>query len=549
MGEYTRTYRYTGQENTSATRSVDFSKFQIVEGDTEHKVARVLGIAYVHWHTCTERQNWTLRGRLVLDDGTVFTSDETTEYISGDIVRFTNIFTELPTPEQFALIQKVQTLDTLDKITIGGYYSTLYWRATSTHPMMVYLAFSDIPEVQTSGIKSVNNITLDGKSAVKVAIDKLTERARHTVEWQLGDYRYISGAVDTEASYTPPLEWLNAVTDAKTGKGKVIVRTYPDDALEVQIGEDVEAEFTVTVPETMRPTVDVGWVTAKPYNAGQATGMTDYIQGYSCVQLEFDTSRITTMYGATIAGYSYTVQNTTVTADDHISKKLKLSGESTIVCTVTDSRGYTNNVALKQASLSINVLPYAEPKMSGVTVLRSENEGPPTNSTDGDEDGTYIYAIATANVTEAVGLKSLILMYREKGFTTYTSVALTSGQSCIVPNLLAGRTYEVVLTVTDNLSNSYSMNFLFAHKQLSFNVKDGGRAIGIGASAGDDDTLRLGWKVIFEEGFVSFVPVLPIGACVMLGSDKDPATEMGGAWTEINWGSAPAGVKLWKRTE
>jgi hypothetical protein len=80
-------------------------------------------------------------------------------------------------------------------------------------------------------------------------------------------------------------------------------------------------------------------------------------------------------------------------------------------------------------------------------------------------------------------------------------------------------------------------------------VKNGGKAIGIGTAPGDDNTLRVAWKVVLEEGLQSFVPVLPIGACVMLDSGKDPAEEMGGGWTEISWGNAPAGVKLWKRTK
>ena len=553
MGEYTRTYRFTGQTNVGSARTVDFSKFNIASGDTEHKVAKILGIQYVHWHTSTIPMSWELRGRLMLADGTTIVSDRVTNHISGNVVKFVNTFADPITPEQFAQLEKVQTLDNRDSISGSSYHKerVLYWRATSDHPMDLILTFSDIPDVQTSGIGSVNSITLNGSSAVKVSISKLSDRARHTVTWKLGSYSHTSGIVNTEASFVPPLEWLNAVTASKTGTGTVVLKTYADDdtALTQQIGEDVTASFTVTVPDSMRPTVSAGWASAAPYNAGQAAGLTDYIQGYSKVQLTFDPSRIATYYGAAIQSYSYTVQNTTVTAADHISGLLKASGISRIVLTVTDSRGFTNDTALDVAALDINVLPYAEPKMSDVTVLRSENSGPPTDGVNGDADGTYIYAAATAVVANGVGLKSLILMYREKGFTTFTTVALTSGQSSVIPGLLAGRTYEVVLTVTDRLSNSYSISYIFAHKQLTFNVKNGGKAAGFGAMPGDDNTLRFGWHLVLEQGLTSFVPLLPIGACVMLDSTLDPVAAMGGAWTEISWGNAPAGVKLWKRTQ
>ena len=79
--------------------------------------------------------------------------------------------------------------------------------------------------------------------------------------------------------------------------------------------------------------------------------------------------------------------------------------------------------------------------------------------------------------------------------------------------------------------------------------KNGGKAAGFGAMPGDDNTLRFGWHLVLEQGLTSFVPLLPIGACVMLDSTLDPTAAMGGAWTEISWGNAPAGVKLWKRTQ
>lgn len=551
MGEFTRRYRYTGQGNVSAARSVAFSKFK-VSGDKTSKFAKVVKIQYVHTHTSTTPYDWKLCGRLVLDDGTTFDSNFVTKRISGDTVTYTNTFETLPTPEQFARIKTVQTLNS--KKSTGQLFDgdpRLYWRANSSYPMDVILTFSDIPDVQPSGIKSVTSITLDGKSAVAVSINKLSERARHTVTWKLGSYSYTSGIVNESASYVPPIDWLRAVTTAKTGTGTVVVKTYADDDTELtqQIGDDVTATFKVTVPNSARPVVASGWASASPYNAGQAAGLSNYIQGYSKVKLAFDASKVTTYYGATIKSYSYTVQGNTVTASDLISGVLKTSGSSKIVCTVTDSRGMTNDVSLSVAALTINVLAYAEPKLNSVTVLRSENAGPPTNGTNGDAEGRYIYAKATAVTSSGVGLKSMVLMYREKGLGSYKTAQLASGTASVISGLLADRTYEVVLTVTDNLSNSYSQNFLFVRTQRCFNVKNGGKAIGIGAKAGDDNTVRVGWKVVFEEGFDSFVPIHPVGTCMMLDSGIDPVALMGGKWTEISWSYAPAGVKLWKRTE
>jgi hypothetical protein len=67
--------------------------------------------------------------------------------ISGNVVKFTNTFTDMPTAEQFAKLSLVQTLDSEDKTTSGGYYARLYWRANDTYPMELVVTFIEQPPV------------------------------------------------------------------------------------------------------------------------------------------------------------------------------------------------------------------------------------------------------------------------------------------------------------------------------------------------------------------------------------------------------------------
>lgn len=144
--EYTITYTYTGQSNTSGTRSVALSRF-VASGDTTRTIGQITSIQYVHYHTSTDSMSWNLRGRLVLNDGTTFVSDYVNHGISGSVVGYTNTFTELPTKEQFENLASVQTLDTQGKTTAGGYYAKLYWRATSSNPMRLIVKFIEEPPV------------------------------------------------------------------------------------------------------------------------------------------------------------------------------------------------------------------------------------------------------------------------------------------------------------------------------------------------------------------------------------------------------------------
>ena len=159
--EYTITYTFTGQDNTSGNRSVALSRFA-ASGDTDKTIAQITSIQYVHYHTSAGSMRWGLRGRLVLSDGSIFTSDQVYNNIDGDVVRYVNTFTDLPTaeqlialsptqnlltPEEFAAQATIQTLDTQGKTTSGGYSSKLYWRATSKYPMQIIISFIDEPPV------------------------------------------------------------------------------------------------------------------------------------------------------------------------------------------------------------------------------------------------------------------------------------------------------------------------------------------------------------------------------------------------------------------
>ncbi len=140
--EYCLIYKFTGQDNTSGNRSVDLSRFSI-SGDTDKNIGRITRIEYVHWHTSAGSMSWGLRGRLLFSDDTNIVSDQVYNRISGNVVEYTNTFTfDKPmTKTRFEQATTIQTIDTQDKATSGGYSSTLYWRATSTYPMYLYVYF------------------------------------------------------------------------------------------------------------------------------------------------------------------------------------------------------------------------------------------------------------------------------------------------------------------------------------------------------------------------------------------------------------------------
>lgn len=188
--EYTIVFIYTGQNNTSATRSLSFGSFSAI-GDIDRNIGQIKSITYVHYHTATKSMNWGLRGRLVLNDGTTFVSDEVYGHISGDIVKFVNTFTTLPTAEQLHQLAYVQTLDTQGKTTAGGYSSTLYWRATSEYPMQLIVTFVEEPPVTYA--PSVETFSLVRRNESDVADDE-GEYIATNLKLNIGDAAGLEGA-------------------------------------------------------------------------------------------------------------------------------------------------------------------------------------------------------------------------------------------------------------------------------------------------------------------------------------------------------------------
>lgn len=143
---YQLIYTYTGQRNAGGKRSVPLNKFA-VSGDMDRQIGQILSVQYEHYHSSTRAATWVLRGRLIFGDGTSLTSDAHSLYISGNVLKFENGFPTLPTPEQWALLTEIQTLDSADRIENTGSDPRLYWRATRDNPMRIILTFIEEPPV------------------------------------------------------------------------------------------------------------------------------------------------------------------------------------------------------------------------------------------------------------------------------------------------------------------------------------------------------------------------------------------------------------------
>lgn len=136
---YTRTYTYTGKDNTNCSSSnprctVARSTFS-VSGSTK-KMGLITKIVFTHYHSAKGHINASLYGRITMWNGATYNSNTVTKEINQTVPSFTNTFTfnnlDVTGAAQGAEWSKIQ---------VYGSGSGLYWRATSSQPMKVVFYF------------------------------------------------------------------------------------------------------------------------------------------------------------------------------------------------------------------------------------------------------------------------------------------------------------------------------------------------------------------------------------------------------------------------
>ena len=333
---------------------------------------------------------------------------------------------------------------------------------------------------------------------------------RHTIVYSCNGHSVTHTNVTTSDSLNIPPEWI---PDDESAKVTAVCTTYNGST---EIGSDSDYT-TAIVPASVVPTISV--VSAARIDGTVPAAWGVYVQGKSAVKLTVTASGA---HGSTIKAYKITGGGYTGSTNPYQTGLLNTEGDNTFSVIVTDSRGRPS----EPYSVTINVIAYAQPKISAVLTKRCDSSG-----ADNDE-GTYALCKGTFS-TSSVSGKNVItrkLYYRQYGTDAWTdAVVWTSGETAIIgAGLLSpDHAYEIKYEVADSFTAASPVSRIdllsSAHYLVDIYEDDGGNQFfAIGKAAEKPNLIDLAHPIS--------APSAAFSSALKLDGKSVPNTEKG-TWT------------------
>lgn len=228
-------------------------------------------------------------------------------------------------------------------------WSPNYLRVTSATLSVTY-------EIAGSGGQLDKDEVFAGET-LALSISPLSETAAHEVVWSFGEHVQTQSldAGETEAAFTVPMDWLDAIPDSASGAAVCTLTTFEDG---VQKGARTMG-FTVRAPQSAAPSF-----TAAIAADSERVDTEDFYQYLTRAVVRAENA--SAQHGAAIASYSiYGGENSSSAEDTLTTDYFQLSGAHSYILRVTDTRGLTS-----EQMVSCEVAAVAQPEVTAFSVER-----------------------------------------------------------------------------------------------------------------------------------------------------------------------------------
>lgn len=326
-------------------------------------------------------------------------------------------------------------------------------------------------------------------SALKVEIARKSASFADKLYYKVGSKSEVQiTAYDGGLTYNwkPPVSLATNAPNSTKLTVTLITKTYNGNTY---VGRS-ECVVELSIPTSVAPTLSVAL--SDPTKVSTTYG--GYVQLRSKINVALTAAGA---YGSTIKSYSIKVGNFyAATTSSGTTDYLPSSGNVSVVCSVTDSRGRTTTE--KQP---VTVLPYSTPTISAIAAARCNQDGSLNRS------GAYGKVTFSASITSLSKKNTAAykVQYRAHGAATWTdagSVAAGNYSPANVSVVFAADTdtrYAVRVVATDKFESVESTIRDLPAAFILMDLAKSKKSIGVGRECDKDNTLQVGLYAHFEK--------------------------------------------------
>lgn len=323
--------------------------------------------------------------------------------------------------------------------------------------------------------------------AQTLTINKKATSFTHTIKYVSGSYSatIAEKSTATSISWTPPLTLASGAPNGTRVYVTFTIETFNGTA---SLGSNTYSIWC-NIPDGVSPSVS--FTVTDPLGYLSEYGV--YVQGKSKFKIAVTASGTS---GSTIASYKVVADGKTYTSANVETDAISGSGRMTLTVTVTDSRGRTAS-----ASKTVDVIEYAQPKITAMTIKRSNSSG------GSNSGGAYLTVTFSTSLSSIDGKNSALyqVKYKKKTASSYSTAtvsaytnifAVSSGTYTFSADTASS--YDVILVASDDFG-SVEKSGTGASITKIFSLLAKGLGMGIGKVAELENTLEIAFETLFHK--------------------------------------------------
>lgn len=380
------------------------------------------------------------------------------------------------------------------------FYSTSGSDAAHANSMHGTMTITGTGTYGEPGNITANNCNFD--SPINMSYSSASPGGTYTVKVKVGSSAEVTLQTKGSASsrsWTPSLStYGSSYPNQKTVNCLITVETWFGNTKSGERTKTVTISFTAA---QAAPTTSHAFSIA-PKNDSPVSGMSGYIKGYSKIRASFASGNVTRKYGATISKWTVKFGSAAavdVAAGTSTKDSGAISANTTVTCTVTDSRGFTAS-----ETYTATITPYQKPTLEA-SAFRCNSEGTAA------EDGTYVCVACSTVYADVASQNSMTVKAYTKlrsasawgqpvtitgGTTTQTGTNKTYSKSGVLISGLTDAVWDVKVEATDALGNKAEIVIVIASQAWALHIRNGGSGAAFGKAAERDNELDIGsWKI------------------------------------------------------